>query len=109
MRCLFCRCTLQLDERDSHIVYWCDDSTCMVDDMIRYQAMYNKYPTYIVMHKVMLDKYYLVIDYFQKTTTISILEKCVLVDSVTIPRVLPIDFKNPNSVIGKIKTLMLFS
>jgi len=77
--------------------------------MPRYQIAYNNYPTYLISRTFMLGHYYIQIDYPNDKTTISKLEACFLFDTVELLRALPVDFKNPQALLDKISTLMVFS
>lgn len=109
MNCPLCHAKLKIWVEDYYTNYSCIAPDCINDDMPRYIAKYNNYPTYLLSRALMLGKYHIVIDYINKTTTISVLMACLLLDSVTIHKVLSINLKRPYDIIHKIKTLMIFS
>jgi hypothetical protein len=109
MLCPLCKAKLIVLEFDSYNAYACANEACANDDMPRYIAEYNNYPTYLISRALMIDKYHILINYPNNKTTISVLEACILLDPVVIPKALYINLKDPYSIINKLKTLMLFS
>jgi len=110
MLCPLCQTKLEVWTYKTDTDYACIwNDKCINADMPRYIAKYNNYPTYLISRAFMMDKYHIVIDYPRNVTIISVLEACVLLDSVEIPKALKINLKDPYSIINKIKTLMLFS
>lgn len=109
MKCPFCGSKLEVWTDVLHTVYGCAASGCVNDDMPRYMAKYNNYPTYLVSKTFMMDDLYIQVDYKQNYTIIHRLEACCLFDSVQIPRALDVSMKNPKDIIPKIRILMTFS
>jgi hypothetical protein len=91
------------------IVYYCYNDDCLFEGMIRYQAGFNKYPTYINYENIIIDRFYIQVNHRLNKTVISRLKSCFLFDSIEIPKAIKIDFKNTSDIINKAKILMLFS
>jgi hypothetical protein len=81
----------------------------MNDDMPRYQVAYNNYPTYLISRTFMIDIYYVQIDYKNNKTIVSRLYACFLLNSVEVPKALNFDRDNPQNILPKINTIMVFS
>lgn len=107
--CPFCDDRLEIWPHEFHTIYGCINEKCINDDMLRYQVMYNNYPTVLMGYTFMLDKYYIQISYRNHNTTISRLEGCMLFDSIQVPAPLSVDFDDLNSFLNKIKTILVFS
>jgi len=106
--CPFCHQRLSIWIEEYHTAYICDNIDCINDDMPRYQIIYNNYPTYLISHVFMYDKYYFQISYINQTTTISTLQGYFLTDTIEIPKVFPIDFDNLDEFLNKIKGILVF-
>lgn len=90
--------------------YYCAAEACIVGgDMPRFQAIYQNYPTKLIRQTVMFEKHYLVLDYETNVTTVSKLDYCIRFDPVDVPRIIKVDYNNPQNTIEKLETLMLFS
>lgn len=109
MKCPFCNSRLMVWKYDFHTTYGCDAACCVNDDMPRYQITYSNYPTALIARTIMLDKHYVQIDYQNDRTTVSVLEVCVLIDRVILPKALDINIKDMIGFSEKIRTLMVFS
>jgi hypothetical protein len=107
--CPFCDGRLEIWHHDFHTIYACCNEGCVNDDMPRYQATYNNYPTVLTGYIFMLDKYYVQISYANQITVISRLEACMLFDTMQLPRALSIDFEDLDTFLNKIKTILTFS
>ena len=107
--CPFCQGRLEVWVHEHRTIYGCINEKCILDDMPRYQATYNNYPTHLIGYTFMLDKYYIQISYLNRTTIIHRLEGCMLFDSIEIPRAFLIDFSDLDSFLAKIKTILTFS
>jgi hypothetical protein len=109
MKCPFCKARLQVWQEMFHTTYGCNQIGCVVDDMPRYQITFNNYPTYLLSKTFILDKYYIQIDYPNNKTTVSKLVACFLIDTIQLERCLAVNFNNPQDLINKINTLLIFS
>lgn len=107
--CPFCSNRLEIWPSVYHTTYACINEGCVVDDMPRYQVTYNSYPTKLLSTTFMLDKYYIQISHLNNTTTISILEGCLLLNTIEIPKLFPLDFEQIDEYLKKIKTILVFS
>lgn len=109
MICCFCSNRMRVYTHHFHLTLACVHKGCVVDDMSRYEITYNNYPTYLLSRNIILNNFYIQIDYRNNKTIISRLAACFLVDSIEIPKALSLDTKNPYDLLTKIKTLMVFS
>lgn len=82
---------------------------CTTYGMTRYRAIYQNIPIKLITTKIILGDFYLVLNYDNYTTEISALECIILKDTITVPRIMDIDFSDIATVIEKIKLLLLFS
>lgn len=109
MKCPFCHSELVCSEGTFTMDSMCTAEGCINDDMPRIILKYNKATNDLIAGEFMLADLYVAVDYKQDYTVISKLEACVLFDSVQIPKALDIDLNNPNAILPKIRTLMIFS
>jgi hypothetical protein len=95
--------------------YYCENPTCLNDDMPRYQINFYKgdfdSPVLDVPSSCafMIATYYVQIDFENNTTTISTLNSVLLQGSIDLPRALNFDMSDLKSVEARIKTLLTFS
>lgn len=108
MNCPFCLKQLINYADGIETTYACRELTCLFLDMPRFQEIHYQ-GNLLLIRKLMIGEFYIQIDYVGKTTTISKLQACLLMDTFQIPHVLDIDMQDPNSAIPKIKLLALFS
>ncbi len=109
MNCPFCNKRLQIWKYLQFTTYSCEFKKCLNDDMARYQVSYNNYPTYIISKTLMIDKYYVQIDYKNNKTVLSILIKCFLIDSLEINNILDFNKNKKDDFLNKIKMLSVLS
>lgn len=109
MICPFCHSKLKPYRAVFHTAYSCEAEKCLNDEMSRYEATYNNYPTYILSRVFMFDKHYIHVDYKAQRTEISKIDSCILMDVVVIPGVLHVNLKQPHDILKRIKMLMVFS
>jgi hypothetical protein len=90
--------------------YYCENSSCIVDDMPRYQINYTRGITSTPSScAFMIGTYYVQVDFQNNTTTLSTLHSIILLDSITLPRALHFNMDDLASVEERIKTLLTFS
>ena len=107
MKCILCQSIMYLLKTNSQMSYFCNDPICLNKGMPRYTVTTNEY--FIEIVTLMIDKYYLKFDHISQTTQISKLDGCILNDTVKINKILDLDETCPQSIIPKLKNLMLFS
>jgi len=111
MDCPFCGQVMEKWIPRTHVAPWtnysCNDEGCRVDDMPRYQISIDYKGT--MSYQFMIDNSYVSVDFEKNITMLSRLEACILLDTITLPRVIQFDMNDLVSVSEKVKTLLLFS
>lgn len=105
--CPLCKNPLQKWENKTHITFGCDD--CAHDDMPKFMVSYTPDLQNIISYVWWLDNYYIQIDCQSENTTISKIIGYILIDSITIPSIIEVDFENPKKTATRLDTLMYFS
>jgi hypothetical protein len=108
VECPFCCQELKVWNKLPYASAGCENPSCLVDDMPRYQITYAEdgEPTN---EAFMLGQYYVQIGHLNQITVISRLEACFLMDSVQVNKVLDFDLFNPSASLSKLNLLMAFS
>jgi len=112
MNCIFCHNILDLyTPQSSQIVYFCNYKECNIRDMTRYKIYVDVLlsKSTLTTRIIMLGDFYIKFHYQENITEISKLIHCCYMDTIRIYKILELDLENPNSILPKIKTLMLFS
>ncbi len=114
-KCPFCLLPLQIRYCVSTIPEYfsnhafCQTIWCQSDDVSRFSFNFEEdinYPTSIA---VIIDKWYVQISYKDNITTISLLDSCILFNSVVLPRSFVFNPDNPGETLRKIKIMVTFS
>ena len=122
LKCPFCHSELRysdgcIDRKQNTQRYWnhyfCDENSCMNDDMPRYSVNYSRTSKGADDKKLscsfMIGTYYVQIDWQEDVSVLSTLEGPLLIGSVTLPKALDLDMADLVSVEERIRTLLLFS
>src|SRR5277367_5390897 len=110
MNCPFC--DLPMNEygfSNLTISRMCEDKTCMFHKMPRYKMRMDARTDFKLSETIIMDPFYIEIDFLQKTTMISKLDVVMLSDTVKIAHALYLDLQNYPATLTKIKLLVTFS
>lgn len=82
----------------------------MIDDMTRFIVDYELEDEGVISScAFIMDDFHVHLDYKNKTTIISKLTGCILVDPILLNKLIDVDMADLVSVSGKVKTWLLFS
>jgi hypothetical protein len=111
MICPLCRCKLTVIDlsKNSYIMQACLETSCYKFRFPRYEVIYDRWPTTLNSRSIVLDNYYIELDYKNSNTTISKLEICFIADSVYIPYLLSFNVLQPKDLLKRINILLPFS
>lgn len=107
MKCILCSSMMSVSKAHSKASYYCSSLNCINEDMPRYTVTMNS--NFMVEMTLMIGEYYIKFNHINQITEISKLTGCILEDTITIHKILDLNQEYPQSMITKIKTLMLFS
>lgn len=109
MKCPFCKSRLPPLVYHTYTTFVCENEECEFHGMPRFRTVYNNYPTYLRAKTIILDNYYIQIDYTTNTTRISLLDVVILLDPVVVPCIVDPDLSDTAKASAKIRRLMVFS
>lgn len=110
MNCPFCG--LPMNEygfSNLSVSYMCEDKRCMFHKMPRYKMRMDGRTSFKLSEVIIMDPFYVEIDFLQKTTMISKLDVVMLSDTVKIAHALHLDLQNYSAALTKIRLLVTFS
>ncbi len=106
--CPLCQGTLSKHDNKTFITYLCDG--CAYDGMPKFIYNYDVDEKELISSVWWLDDYYIQTDYVAKTTRISKIEVCMLLDAFLWPSgILEVDPKDPFKTARRLDVLVMFS
>jgi hypothetical protein len=122
MNCPFCKSVLKKTKgcidrnniiRSNWNHYYCNQLDCLNDEMprfiINYKCLNKNQDGQKIYCTIMIDNYYVQIDWEHNISIISKLKGAILFDPITINSILDLDLDDLQSMTNRIQTLMLFS
>jgi hypothetical protein len=89
--------------------HMCEDKSCMFHKMPRYKIRLDARTNLRLSEIIIMDPFYVEIDFLQKTTKISKLDVVMLSDTIYIAHALHLDLQNYSAALDKIRLLVTFS
>lgn len=91
------------------VSYVCNRADCMFHKMPRYTVRIDGRTDNKLSEWIIMDNFYIEIDFLQKKTTIAKLNIVLLTDHIHIAHALHLDLKNYPAALDKVKLLVMFS